>query len=93
MRDFRKHTGWYLTGYPAGPEVRRRLANVEHAWPSWTTCWPRSTRTWRWFPAACGSGAATPTGPARCTCPTAGWTTSTTPRPLAREADALVSGG
>jgi nifR3 family TIM-barrel protein len=28
MRDFRKHTGWYLTGYPVGPEVRRRLANV-----------------------------------------------------------------
>ena len=29
LRDFRKHTGWYLTGYPAGPEVRRRLANVD----------------------------------------------------------------
>jgi len=28
MRDFRKHTGWYLTGYPVGPEVRRELANV-----------------------------------------------------------------
>ena len=26
MRDFRKHAGWYLTGYPAGPERRRRLA-------------------------------------------------------------------
>jgi nifR3 family TIM-barrel protein len=29
LRDFRKHTGWYLTGYPAGPEIRRRLAKVE----------------------------------------------------------------
>jgi len=29
MRDFRKHTGWYLTGYPVGPEVRRRLALVD----------------------------------------------------------------
>jgi hypothetical protein len=28
LRDFRKHTGWYLTGYPAGADVRRRLANV-----------------------------------------------------------------
>ena len=28
MRDFRKHTGWYLTGYPVGPEVRRRFAQV-----------------------------------------------------------------
>jgi tRNA-dihydrouridine synthase len=27
-RDFRKHTGWYLTGYPVGPEVRRLLAGV-----------------------------------------------------------------
>jgi nifR3 family TIM-barrel protein len=28
LRDFRKHTGWYVTGYPVGPEVRRRLAAV-----------------------------------------------------------------
>jgi hypothetical protein len=26
VRDFRKHVGWYLTGYPAGSERRRRLA-------------------------------------------------------------------
>jgi hypothetical protein len=28
MRDFRKHCAWYLSGYPVGPEVRRRLAQV-----------------------------------------------------------------
>jgi nifR3 family TIM-barrel protein len=28
MRDFRKHTSWYLTGYPVGPEVRRRFSQV-----------------------------------------------------------------
>jgi nifR3 family TIM-barrel protein len=28
MRDFRKHTSWYLTGYPVGGEARRRFANV-----------------------------------------------------------------
>ena len=28
MCDFRKHTSWYLTGYPVGPEVRHRLAQV-----------------------------------------------------------------
>jgi nifR3 family TIM-barrel protein len=28
MRDFRKHTAWYLTGYPVGPEARRKLAQV-----------------------------------------------------------------
>jgi tRNA-dihydrouridine synthase len=26
VSDFRKHVGWYLTGYAAGPERRRRLA-------------------------------------------------------------------
>lgn len=28
MREFRKHTGWYLSGYPVGPDVRRRLSMV-----------------------------------------------------------------
>jgi nifR3 family TIM-barrel protein len=28
VRTFRKHTGWYLKGYPAGPDTRRRLAAV-----------------------------------------------------------------
>ena len=26
VRDFRKHAGWYLTGYPVGGDVRHRLA-------------------------------------------------------------------
>ncbi len=28
IRDFRKHTGWYLTGYPVGGALRRTLASV-----------------------------------------------------------------
>jgi nifR3 family TIM-barrel protein len=28
MRDFRKHTSWYLTGYPVGGEVRRTFSGV-----------------------------------------------------------------
>jgi nifR3 family TIM-barrel protein len=28
LRDFRKHTSWYVSGYPVGPAVRRRLAQV-----------------------------------------------------------------
>ena len=28
IRDFRKHTGWYLTGYPVGGALRRALASV-----------------------------------------------------------------
>ena len=29
IRDFRKHTGWYMSGYPVGPEVRRRFSMVK----------------------------------------------------------------
>ena len=29
MRDFRKHTGWYMSGYPIGSEFRRRFAMVK----------------------------------------------------------------
>jgi len=28
LRDLRKHTSWYLTGYPVGPAMRRQLALV-----------------------------------------------------------------
>ena len=28
MRDFRKHTSWYVSGYPIGPAVRLRLSQV-----------------------------------------------------------------
>jgi tRNA-dihydrouridine synthase len=28
VRDLRKHTGWYLAGYPIGGEARRRLSQV-----------------------------------------------------------------
>jgi nifR3 family TIM-barrel protein len=28
VSDFRKHVGWYLTGYAAGPERRRRMAQA-----------------------------------------------------------------
>ncbi|MBV1894502.1 MAG: tRNA dihydrouridine synthase DusB [Ilumatobacteraceae bacterium] len=29
MRDFRKHTGWYMSGYPVGPEARRRFSMIK----------------------------------------------------------------
>ena len=28
VRNFRKHAGWYLTGYPVGPETRRAFSTV-----------------------------------------------------------------
>jgi nifR3 family TIM-barrel protein len=27
-REFRKHAGWYVTGYPVGPDVRRELSQL-----------------------------------------------------------------
>ena len=30
LRDFRKHTGWYVSGYPVGSDVRRRLSIDVH---------------------------------------------------------------
>ncbi len=29
VKDIRKHVGWYLQGYPVGPDVRRRLVLAE----------------------------------------------------------------
>ena len=29
LREFRKHTGWYLKGYPVGPAVRRQLNQLQ----------------------------------------------------------------
>ncbi len=29
IRDFRKHTGWYLKGFPAGGEMRARLNRID----------------------------------------------------------------
>ncbi len=31
VKDFRKHTGWYLTGYPVGSDVRRELSGLRSA--------------------------------------------------------------
>jgi nifR3 family TIM-barrel protein len=29
VREFRKHTAWYLKGYPVGGEIRRRLGQID----------------------------------------------------------------
>ena len=78
MRDFRKHTSWYLTGYPVGPEVRHRLAQVVDADRARRACSAASTRRPSSSPAASGSSAATPTARSRSPSPTATSTTSTT---------------
>ena len=78
--DFRKHVAWYLKGFPVGSELRRALAMVVAAWPSWTTCWASSTR--RAVPARDARPAARADelpGQGR-SCRTAGWPTATPTR-------------
>ena len=83
MRDFRKHTGWYLTGYPVGPEVRRRLRRSARCSSS-TPSSPSSTRRPTGRRAASASSAATPTVRSRSRCPTASSTTVDDARPHPR---------
>ena len=65
MRDFRKHAGWYMSGYPVGPEVRRRfsmnrsLAELDDIIADARSDAPRSSR------AASASSAVTPTARSR----------------------------
>jgi hypothetical protein len=32
IRSFRKHTGWYLKGFPVGAELRADLHRVDSVW-------------------------------------------------------------
>jgi hypothetical protein len=96
VRDFRKHTGWYLTGYPVGGAVRRDLAQSSSLAEldaiidatlvrvgSDTVLPPESRRIHR--------GHAQ--GPRRVTLPE-GWRESALdPTPPPAEADSLTSGG
>ena len=80
VRQFRKHTGWYLTGFPVGPVVRRMLgqagslAQLHQLLDGLDGHWPFPTR-----PVACPGG--TPMARSRFGFPPVGSTTWTTPRP------------
>ena len=65
MRDFRKHTNWYVTGYPVGPEVAPRAGPGRRSLSSWTRSSARSTRSRDRRRAASASSAATANGPIR----------------------------
>ncbi len=83
MRELRKHTGWYLKGYPVGPELRRRLAMVSTL-AEMDDLLAQLDPTLALPPRANGSCGATPAVPARSPCLPAGSTRSTTPpRPKA----------
>jgi nifR3 family TIM-barrel protein len=96
VRDFRKHVGWYLAGYPVGSATRRDMAQTSSLAEldtmidvmldrvgADTPLPPENTRIARGHTQ----------GPRRVTLP-AGWRESAfDPTPPAKEADALVSGG
>ena len=91
LRDFRKHTGWYLTGYPveaAGAAAAVRREQPGRARRPAGRARPRA----RWCPVGCGPIAATRTGPGLSD--SHGWLDDPDDlTPLPRDADALVSGG
>jgi nifR3 family TIM-barrel protein len=96
VRDFRKHVGWYLAGYPVGGTTRRDMAQTSsiaeldqlmdallERLGHDTALPPENTRIIRGHTQ----------GPRRVTLP-AGWRESAAdPTPPAKEADSLVSGG
>ena len=92
LRDLRKHTGWYLTGYPVGGDVRRALsvvATLDELEAIVADLDPTITAR----PDAVGAPRGTQAGPQQVTLPD-GWLEhrdDLTPPPAL--ADALVSGG
>jgi nifR3 family TIM-barrel protein len=96
VRDFRKHVGWYLAGYPVGSVTRRDMAQTSSIAELDTMIDALITRV--------GADTALPPenrriarghtqGPRRVTLPV-GWRESALdPTPPPKEADALVSGG
>ncbi|MGZ4785304.1 MAG: tRNA dihydrouridine synthase DusB [Acidimicrobiales bacterium] len=92
LRDLRKHTGWYLTGYPVGGDVRRALSVVATL-DELETIVDGLDPTMVALAAAVGTPRGTQAGPQQVTLP-AGWLDhrdDLTPPPAL--ADALVSGG
>jgi nifR3 family TIM-barrel protein len=79
MRDFRKHTSWYLTGYPVGGETRRRFSQVSTL-AELDDLMAALDPLVEIVPGASGSVVATPTVPSRWRSPTATWTIPRTTR-------------
>jgi nifR3 family TIM-barrel protein len=92
MRDLRKHTSWYLTGYPVGGEVRRALSVVASL-DELESIVVGLDPNLRPLPDAVGAPRGTQAGPQQVTLPD-GWLDhrdDLTPPPAL--ADAAVSGG
>jgi len=92
LRDLRKHTGWYLTGYPVGGQVRRELATVASL-AELDAVVARLDPAVEAAPEAVQAPRGTQSGPQSVTLPE-GWLAHRDDQvPPPAEADALVSGG
>jgi nifR3 family TIM-barrel protein len=92
VRDLRKHVGWYLQGYPVGPEARRRLVaaeTLEQFEDRLDELDPATTLPM----AAVGLPRGHQHGPKPVTVPQGFWLDRDDPTPLGAAADVLTSGG
>ena len=91
LRDFRKHTGWYLTGIPVGGEFRRRLQEIGSL-ADLDDVLDAIDREARLPIDALRIARSHKGGPKRRALPD-GWLADPPPVALGEEAEALVSGG
>lgn len=91
VRDFRKHVGWYLTGYPAGGDARRRLTSAPTLAAFETALQALDTDV-ALPPEAVGLPRGASHGPRRVVLPE-GWLQAVADPTPPRGADLLVSGG
>lgn len=92
VRDLRKHVGWYLQGYPVGPEVRRRLVGADTL-EQFEGVLDDLDRSIELPTASIGLPRGHQHGPKPVTVPEGFWDDRDDPRPLDVAADARTSGG
>jgi nifR3 family TIM-barrel protein len=96
VRDFRKHVGWYLAGYPVGGHARRDLAQTSSLEELDTMLEAMLDRVGRDTELPAGSeriARGHTSGPRKVTLPEGWREAALDPTPPPAEADALVSGG
>jgi nifR3 family TIM-barrel protein len=92
MKSFRKHAGWYLTGYPVGGELRRR-ANLVSTLTDLESVLVELDPQAELAPNALRAARGHTNGPRPVHLPEGWLETADDPTPPDREAEALVSGG
>ena len=92
MKAFRKHAGWYLTGYPVGGEVRKQ-ASLVSTLTDLEAMLGRLDPDAELAPNALRAARGHTNGPRRVVLPERWLETADDPTPPDREAEALVSGG